>query len=282
MAHLGSDVAAYVDGQLSGPAMREASTHLESCAECEQAVRQQRLLKSRVSTVGSPQPPPALLASLASLAEGPLPRESRWARVARSVPLRTVVALAGASVAMVVTAYAVGGPEPAVGDEVAPAFDRYVASFAAPDAEPSGTVITAATMDELDGDGWPCHEVLAGDLHRVAGSYTEGDEVVTLRYSDGRATLDLFEQNGRLDRDGVEGFTPERMGGADVWVRDGIPLVVTWDDRAGTVYTIVTDADRERVGRAVAELPGSRQDGRGVTDRVGDGLSRMTSWVDAA
>ena len=28
MAHLGADVAAFVDGQLSEPAMREASAHL--------------------------------------------------------------------------------------------------------------------------------------------------------------------------------------------------------------------------------------------------------------
>jgi anti-sigma factor RsiW len=281
MAHLGSDVAAYVDGQLSESAMRAASTHLESCDECERAVRQQRLLKSRMSTVATPEPPAALLASLANLAEAPLPRESWWSRISRSLPLRAVVVLACASVAMVMTAYAVGGPEPAVGDEVTPPFERFVASFVGQGTGSSGTVITAATMAELDGDGWPCHEVLAGDLHRVSGSYTEGDEVVTLRYSDGRATLDLLEQNGRLDRDGLDGFEPARMGGADVWVRHGVPMIVTWDD-AGTVYTIVTNADRQRVARAVAELPAGPQGHAGVTDRVGDGLSRMTSWVDAA
>jgi anti-sigma factor RsiW len=281
MAHLGSDVAAYVDGQLSETAMREASTHLDGCEPCARAVRQQRLLKSRMSTVASPEPPAGLLASLASLPAAPPPRERWWTRLGRSLPFRAGAVLAGASVAVVVTAYAVGSPEPAVGDDVSPPFNRYAAGFAGPSAVQTGNIIPASTMDELDGEGWPCQPTLAGDLHRVWGSYTDGDEVVALRYSDGRATLDLFEQNGHLDRDGLDGFEPARMGDADVWVRPGVPMLVTWD-RAGTVYTIVTDADRDRVERAVTDLPSGPREGDGLRDRVDDGFSRMTAWVDAA
>ncbi|MFI5426213.1 hypothetical protein [Aeromicrobium sp. UC242_57] len=63
-------------------------------------------------------------------------------------------------------------------------------------------------------------------------------------------------------------------------MREGTPLVVTWDDR-GTVYTVVTDADRSRVERVVSELPHGRPSS-GPIDRVGDGLTRMTSWMRAA
>ncbi|MCW2769872.1 MAG: hypothetical protein JWR27_1305 [Aeromicrobium sp.] len=281
MAHLGSDVAAFVDGQMSESAMREASTHLDTCEECARAVRQQRLLKSRMSTVGSPEPPAGLLASLTSLPAEPPPRERWWTRLGRALPLRTGAVLAGASVAVVVTAYAVGGPEPAVGDVVVPPFNRYAGNFAGASTAQTGHVIPAAAMDALDGKGWPCHPTLAGDLHRVGGRYSDGEEVVALRYSDGRATLDLFEQNGHLDRDGLDGFEPARMGAADVWVRPGAPMLVTWD-RAGTVYTIVTDADRDQVERAVAELPSGPRDKSGLSQRVGDGFSRMAAWVDAA
>ena len=39
MPHLGADVAAYVDGQLSGSAAREADAHLQACEACEKAGR---------------------------------------------------------------------------------------------------------------------------------------------------------------------------------------------------------------------------------------------------
>lgn len=280
MAHLGADVAAFVDGQLSDAAMREASAHLDSCETCARAVRQQRLLKSRMSTVASPEPPAALLQSLAGLAAEPPPRERWWTRVGRSLPFRAGVVLVSASIAVVVTAYAVGAPEQRIGDEVAPPFNRYAAGFTGPTTVAAGTVITAATMDELDGAGWPCHATLAGDLRRVSGSYTDDDEVVALTYSDGRSRLDLFEQNGILDRDGLDGFEQQRIADSQVWVRPGVPMLVTWDED-GTVFTIVTDVDRRRLEQAVAELP-RPGDGPSVPERVGDGLTRMSAWVDAA
>lgn len=279
-AHLGDDVAAFVDGQLSEPATRAALTHLADCDSCAKAVRQQRLLKSRMSTVASPEPPAALLASLAGLASTPPTRERWWSRLGRSAPFRAGIVLVGASVAVMVTAYAMGGGE-RVGDEVAPPYNRYAADFFGPTAVSAGNVITETAMEELDGSGWPCHATLAGDLHRTSGAYADNDEVVALSYSNGQSKLNLFEQNGILDHDGLRDFTSTRIAGSQVWVREGYPTVVTWDDD-GTVYTIVTDADPERLEKAVSELPSGTYDDDGVADRVGDGLSRMTSWVDAA
>ncbi|WP_332664990.1 anti-sigma factor family protein [Aeromicrobium sp.] len=280
MAHLGADVAAFVDGQLSDPATREALTHLQTCDACAKAVRQQRLLKSRMSTVKAPEPPPELLASLAGLAAAPPARDGWWVRVRRSVPFRAGVVLVSASVAVVMTAYAVGGAEKGVGDEVAPPFNSYAADFFGATAVPAGHVIEDATLDELDGSGWPCLATLGGDLHRVSGAFADHGEVVALSYSNGSAKLNLFEQNGSLDRDSVEGFEHTEMGGSHVWVREGEPMVVTWDDD-GVVYTIVTDADRGRVEQAVSQLPrGSHEET--PTERVRDGLDRMATWLDAA
>jgi len=280
MAHLGADVAAFVDGQLSESAMDAALTHLESCDECRKAVRQQRLLKSRMSTVASPEPPPGLLASLANLASAPPVREPWWVRVRRSVPFRAGIVLVGASVAVVVAAYAMGSTDNRVGDEVTPPFDRYAADFYGPTAIQASNVISDSTMDELDGSGWPCLATLGGDLHRVSGAYADHDEVVALSYSDGRRKLNLFEQNGSLDLDSLDGFTSTQMGDSQVWVRDGEPMVVSWDDD-GVVYTIVTDADRDQVADAVARLPRGSYD-EGLLERVDDGLDRMTAWMNAA
>jgi hypothetical protein len=70
------------------------------------------------------------------------------------------------------------------------------------------------------------------------------------------------------------------MAGSRVWVRDGDPMIVTWDDD-GTVFTIVSDVDRERIEQAVADLPRAPGE-RGAHERVGDGLERMTAWIGAA
>jgi hypothetical protein len=121
---------------------------------------------------------------------------------------------------------------------------------------------------------------LAGDLERTSGSYVDHHETVALSYANAESRLNLYEQIGVLDREGLEGFKAVEMGRSLVWVRDGLPMLVTWDDN-GVVYTIATNADRARVARAVAELPG-RSYHEGPAERVGNGLSRMTAWLNAA
>jgi anti-sigma factor RsiW len=280
MAHLGADVAAFVDGQLSEPATREALTHLQSCDACAKAVRQQRLLKSRMSTVKAPEPPPGLVASLSGLAAAPPARDGWWVRVRRSVPFRAGVVLVSASAAVVMTAYAVGGADQRVGDEVTPPFNRYAADFFGATAVPAGHDIEDTTITELDGAGWPCLATLAGDMHRTSATFADHEEVVALSYSNGSSKLNLFEQNGSLDRDSVEDFEQAEMAGTKVWVRDGEPMLVTWD-HDGVVYTIATNADRDRVAQAVSELPRRTHD-ETPAERVRDGLNRMTTWMDAA
>lgn len=278
-AHLGADVAAYVDGQLSTSAMRAAYQHLETCDTCSKAVRQQRLLKSRMSTVTTPEPPPELLASLAGLAAQPPTQPSLWERIRRSVPFRAGLVVAGASIAVMVAAYAVGGADDNTnGDKISPPFDRYAADFFGASATQAGATISDTKLDDLDHGGWPCKSRLAGDLDRTSGAWAE--DAVALSYSNGTAKLNLFEQTGVLDHASLHGFEPSRIGRSDVWVREGSPMLVTWD-AGGVVYTIVTDADQGRIAQAVAELPWGDGD-EGPVDRVGDGLTKMTAWMSAA
>lgn len=276
MAHLGDDVAAFVDGQLSPDATRAVESHLEDCEPCRQAVRQQRLLKSRMRGVGHPEPPPGLVASLNTLADSPTPGPSGshawWSR------LGVGAVLLGASMAVVAVAYVVG-PTGAVAEEVEPPFDLFAAEYTETGHRAGGS-LTVAAMAELDEYGWPCHARLGGGLQRVAGHYSNDQETVALIYSDGVDALNLYEQAGALDPRAVESFDQRVLAQRQVWVRDGRPRVVTWD-ADGVVYTVVTELGDHRLGLAIADLP--RSPGRpDPVERVGDGLSRMTTWLAAA
>ena len=273
MAHLGDDVAAFVDGQLSPGATRAVESHLDDCEQCRQAVRQQRLLKSRMGGVGHPEPPPGLVASLSTLPRSPTaqtPVKHPWWPY-----LGMGVVLLGASMAVVAVAYIVGPAAPAA-DEVEPPFDRFAAEFTGSDQRPSGSM-TVAAMAELDEYGWPCHARLGGGLERVAGNYRNSQETVALVYSDGVDTLNLYEQTGALDPAAVEEFDRRVLAERHVWVRDGRPRVVTWG-ADGVVYTVVTELGDDRVGQAISDLPrGPAQPDE--VERVGDGLHRMTAWI---
>ena len=270
MPHLGDDVAAFVDGQLSPEATRVVESHLEHCETCRQAVRQQHLLKSRMRGVGHPEPPPGLVASLSSVPHAPVPPRHSWWSL-----LGVGFVLLGASMAVVAVAYVVGPAGP-VADEVEPPFDRFAADFTAADHRRSGSLSSAA-MAELDEYGWPCHARLGDGLERVAGHYRNDQETVALVYSDGVDVLNLYEQGGALDPQSLEGFDPRTLAERRVWVREGSPRIVTWD-ADGVVYTVATDLDDDRLGRAIADLPRPREE-PDPAERVGDGLSRMTTWL---
>jgi anti-sigma factor RsiW len=279
MAHLGSDVAAFVDGQLSPAATQAADAHLRECDACEQAVRQQRLLKSRMRTVAAPELPSDLLSTLTGLADDP-PQQGWWTRVRRAAPVRAGLVLVSASVAVAAVAYAVGGGTGGIGDRVTPPFEDYTAAFFGSTSRAEPASVTDETVARLTADGWPCHPRLAGDLQRTRAAFEQTGDTIAITYTNGTARMRLYEQTGWLDVDALPGFARRTWGDSPVWVREGSPTLVTWDE-GGVVFTMVTDADPARIRRAVAELPNAT----GATDpitRVGDGLDRMTAWVSAA
>lgn len=285
MSHLGADVAALVDGQLSPEREATARQHLADCARCRAAVAEQEQLKRRMGRSGAPGVPRELARSLAALADEPLPAETSPSRLLR--PIGVVAVLTGASMAVLALAYLLAPGPDRDGDPVRPDVEAYVAQFVADTARersphvPAETVTAGLALSDdrlaqLQADGWPCHETLAGDLRRLDGHLVDSRTAVSLRYGDGRVRLHLVEQVGSVDHAALDGFRSATVAESSVLVRDGVPTVVTWD-ADGVVYTIVTDAGWRRIEDVVDQLPTTPA--REVPERIDEGLHRMTSWV---
>lgn len=269
MAHLGDDVAAFVDGQLSPEATVAADEHLADCERCQQAVRQQKLLKARMSGTSSPQLPSDLLASLGSFpASAP--------KIHSTLPgvIGAALVLIGASMVVVAAAYTIA-PTIREADPVSPPFDRFVAmesTFGQPHER-----LTSAAMNALDASGWPSKEHLGIGFFRVDGQMHAGREVVAQAYIGQGETLLLFEQVGTLDDDAVETFEHRVVADRPVWVRPGHPRVVTWD-ADGMIYTLVSNLSDGRLGDLLADLPAPPPKPSPL-ERIGAGLVRMSAWL---
>ncbi len=75
----GAALAAWVDGEVVGPAADGVTEHLAGCARCQAAERTQRQVKRRTSLLGGPDPDDALLSSLLSLPQAEQDRAARQA-----------------------------------------------------------------------------------------------------------------------------------------------------------------------------------------------------------
>ena len=120
MAHLGEDIAAYVDGQLPPEAAGKAEAHFERCERCRRSLEQQRALKARMGGTANPTPPPTLLASLEEVPTLP-------GRTYSLLPstVGAALVLVGASLVVAAAAYALA-PTARAADPVRPALDRVV------------------------------------------------------------------------------------------------------------------------------------------------------------
>jgi sigma-E factor negative regulatory protein RseB len=129
--------------------------------------------------------------------------------------------------------------------------------------------------------GWHCPDKLPGalDLVDARRGGEAGAPILHLSYTDGLATVSLFEQRGRLDSDNLDGYQRQEDGGRAVYVRDGIPQRVVWSAN-GTVFTLVADAPAATVDDVVAALPHERAEGEGAWHRLGRGFERVASWFN--
>jgi anti-sigma factor RsiW len=268
MAHLGEDVAAYVDGQLSPEAAHQADDHLAGCERCRRSVAQQRLLKERMSGTGAPLLPPGLLASLGAVPTSPVRSYSLLPGA-----IGAMLVLVSASLAVVAAAYALA-PTTRQGDPVRPSFDRFAAMSAS--AGGPRQHLSAAAMDRLDQSGWPSQASLGAAFTRVDGHMRDHHEVVAQTYIGHDECVMLFEQVGRLADDAVATFRQDVIGNHPVWVRDGKPRIVTWD-ADGMVYTVVTHLADGHLAPLLADLPAGPRPPSPL-ERVRDGLVRMSSW----
>jgi anti-sigma factor RsiW len=146
MSHLGDEIAALVDGELTHDARDRALAHLARCDSCRAAVDAERRTKATLAGLGETTVPPALAARLRDIpAEQSLParfghgrawlpsrrKDSRGpaggrpARVPRRRRRRVRVAASGAVlVGAAAAAFAVGGG-PSDDRSVTPQMDRF-------------------------------------------------------------------------------------------------------------------------------------------------------------
>jgi sigma-E factor negative regulatory protein RseB len=149
-----------------------------------------------------------------------------------------------------------------------------------PAQQPWSATMDTAALARLCVHVWHCPSALPGHLTLVdARRGGSGDEdIVHLSYSDGIATVSVFEQRGRLDERGLHGDERATEGGHAVYVRGQVPRRVVWSS-GGVVYTVVADAPERTVDDVVAALPHTGA-GDGTLGRLGRGLDRVASWFN--
>lgn len=142
-----------------------------------------------------------------------------------------------------------------------------------------GTPLSRADLERLRSVGWECPEALGGSL--VLYHASRHGDAVHLGYSDGVATLSVFEQQGSLDPDALDGFEEREVGGGVVYVKPGPPSQLTWVTEGDRVITVVADASFADVERVLAALPPDPAGGSdGVLDRIARGAKRLVSWLN--
>lgn len=115
-------------------------------------------------------------------------------------------------------------------------------------------------------------------LYDVRTQDTPTGPIVHLSYSDGLSTVSVFQQHGHLDASGLAGYREADVGGATIYVYDGIPYRATWSS-GGVVYTVFADAPEEVALAVIEDLPKESSDD-GVIARVGRGIGRVASWFN--
>jgi negative regulator of sigma E activity len=114
------------------------------------------------------------------------------------------------------------------------------------------TVLTLSSVPELAQGGWVCPTTLARlGLVRLRSSSSGTPSALHLVYSDGLATVSVFEQRGQL-AGAPSGSSWD--AGLGAYLQDGASSLASWQS-GSTVFTVVTDGSVELLGEAVASLP---------------------------
>ncbi|MFL6138539.1 MAG: sigma-E factor regulatory protein RseB domain-containing protein [Frankiaceae bacterium] len=137
-----------------------------------------------------------------------------------------------------------------------------------------------AALERLRAAGWHVDRSLAGGFQLYDARVVSGGRspMLHLSYSDGLATLSLFEQRGRLVSRALAGWRRAVLAGRTVYVDASSPQRLAWQG-GGTVFALLSDAAPARVAGAVGGLPHGGA-GDGVADRMARGFDRLGSWLD--
>jgi negative regulator of sigma E activity len=129
------------------------------------------------------------------------------------------------------------------------------------------TSLSVSNVTGLAAAGWVCPPELSGmSLVRLRTDRAADPSVLLLVYSDGVATIGVFEQHGRL------GAGPTGSWDADLqaYAHHGPSQVATWQS-GELVFTVVTDGPAEAFARAVVSLPHEHAKSPTTIDRVKEG-----------
>jgi hypothetical protein len=257
-------VSAHLDGELDPETSRWVEEHLDVCADCSAAAAEASAARQLVR-----QLPPV---------EGAQVVSRFLARHRASI--RTGTAFVGS--ATVVLA-ALGLTAAVLHPEVVPDVDGLTAVHVAasePGEGRAGPVDSASTGDvaemrRVDGVGrvYAAPPAMLGSHARLSRhAVYDGDDLVYVVYRDGRATVSVFEQPGRLEWDALPAGELRRVGERPVWVREGSTVVMVTE--VGDLVVTVVAEDEGAATTAVEGLPAAR---RGSTmDRLHDACARFT------
>jgi hypothetical protein len=146
-------------------------------------------------------------------------------------------------------------------------------------ADELGNAVPANRLGDLQKSGWRSAGVpIEGmQLVDVRVQTSSGEQVLHSSYSDGIATLSVFEQRGRLPSSAFPSWQKEKRNGVRVWVSQDVPERVVWSTH-GHVYTLVSD-DPAVAESAMNALP-HQPEKRGFLQRLGHGAARVVSWFN--
>ena len=263
--HAGDLVSARLDGELDPETTQWVDEHLAGCEPCRAAADEAGLARRWVRSLPS--------IDGTEVVSGFLGRHRSMIRTGT-----TFVGVAAVALGAIAMSSAVLYPE--VVPEIDALVDAHLAAHDAP-AE-RHTAIAASGADGLSG---------VREVQTVAGYYAapaavlgnrarlsrramfDGDDVTVVVYGDGRSSVSVFEQPGRLEWDELPDGAIRRIGERQVWERRGSPAVLV-AEVGGLVVTVVSD-DRAAMTTVVDALPEKR---RGSTwDRLHDACARFTA-----
>jgi sigma-E factor negative regulatory protein RseB len=145
---------------------------------------------------------------------------------------------------------------------------------------PAGARLPTRYAGVLGDEGWECPRRVGDGLTLTAlGRVGDAGAVIEAVYSDGISSASLFEQRGTLDDSALAGYRRVVVGGAPVYVRNGLPSTWVWQSR-DTVYTMLSDAPPAQAAAVVADLPHEQAEAGDPFDRVGAGVQRIGAFLD--
>ena len=144
---------------------------------------------------------------------------------------------------------------------------------------PSASQLSHADLAELRASGWRCPSELGGDLTLYEAARRGG--AIQLSYSDGVATVSVFEQPGHLDPATLDGFDRTKHGDGVLYSSLGPPSQFVWATEDGKVITVVADGSPETVNAVLEVYPPSESSApAGLFQRIGRGAKKLVSWLN--